>query len=321
MRALTLHRPGLPGGLVVRETPTPAPGPGQIAIDVEVSGLGMIDALWASGAMPADPGFVPGLEVSGTVRALGDGVDAPLPGTRVAAILPSAGGLAEVVCAPAALVAPIPAGLTAELAAVVPVNTVTMHLALTTVARGVEGADVLVHAGVGGLGSSAGQLARLLGARSVRAVVGTPAKADRARELGYDDVVLRDELDRVPDASVDVVVDPVGGPATASAPRMLRSGGRLLRLGNASQAPDVPISSLDHWLRNVSTVGFNVGAWLADHPAAGTSSLAWALESVASGRLRVDLAEVGGTADVDRLLGDLVAGRAVGKLAVDLRRR
>ena len=103
--------------------------------------------------MPSNPDFVPGLEVSGTVRALGEGVNHLAEGQLVAAILPAAGGFAEVVCTPATLVAPIPQKLDHDLAAVVPINTVTAHLSLTTVARLAESESLLVNAGVGGLGS------------------------------------------------------------------------------------------------------------------------------------------------------------------------
>jgi len=123
------------GGLQYVQKPEPTPEPGQVSITVHTAGLGLIDALWTIGAMPSNPDFVPGLEVSGTVRALGEGVNHLAEGQLVAAILPAAGGFAEVVCTPATLVAPIPQKLDHDLAAVVPINTVTAHLALTTVAR------------------------------------------------------------------------------------------------------------------------------------------------------------------------------------------
>jgi len=135
MRALVLTHHQSFDGLVLSELAAPQPGAGQVSIDVEYAGVGLIDALWVTGAMPSGPGFVPGLEVSGTVRSLGEGVGNFDVGQQVAAILPAAGGFADVACAPAALVSPIPAGLRVDLAAVVSVNTVTAHLALTTVAR------------------------------------------------------------------------------------------------------------------------------------------------------------------------------------------
>ena len=99
----------------------------------------------------------------------------------------------------------------------------------------------------------------------------------------------------------------------------MRSGGRLLRVGNASQAPDVPVSSIDHWLQNKTTAGFNVGAWLAAHPEAGTDSLEWALTAVARGDIRVDLTETAEFPRVTDLLAALEQGRTTGKVAIRIR--
>ena len=237
----------------------------------------------------------------------------------MAAILPAAGGFAEIVCAPAALVAAIPDGVDTDVAAVVPINTVTAHLALTTVARFTPGESLLVHAGVGGLGSQFAQVAKALGAGRIDAVVGTAAKQETAAALGYDHAYLRSDLTAVPEDTYDIVVDPVGGEATRTAFGLMRSGGRLLRVGNASQAPDVPVSSIDHWLQNKTTAGFNVGAWLAAHPKAGTDSLAWALTAVARGDIRVDLTETAEFPRVTDLLAALEQGRTTGKVAIRIR--
>ena len=304
------------GGLQYVQKPEPTPEPGQVSITVHAAGLGLIDALWTIGAMPSNPDFVPGLEVSGTVRALGEGVNHLAEGQLVAAILPAAGGFAEVVCTPATLVAPIPQKLDHDLAAVVPINTVTAHLALTTVARLAEGESLLVNAGVGGLGSQFQQVAQALGAGPCDAVVGTPEKQALALECGYRTAYLRSELRDIPDGTYDIVVDPVGGDATTQGFRVLRSGGRLVRVGNASQAPDVEIGTLALWLENKTAAGFNVGAWLAEHPADGTDSLAWSLEAVARGDVRVDLTAVGGHEQLPQFLEALERGETTGKLAV-----
>lgn len=316
MRALVLTHHQRFDGLNLSDRAVPQPGPGQVSIDVEYAGIGLIDALWVSGAMPSDVGFVPGLEVSGTVRALGNDVSSFAVDQRVAAILPAAGGFAQVACAQATLVAAIPQGLSMDLAAVVPVNTVTAHLALTTVARFSAGENVLIHAGVGGLGSQFAQVAQALGAGRIDAVVGSPAKQDTARELGYHHSYLRSQLATVQADTYDVVVDPVGGAATEGGFRVLRAGGRLVRVGNASQAPDVALSSMAHWLENKTTAGFNVGGWLAEHPQQGAASLQWALESAARGDIRVDLTRVGGPDQISDLLATLERGDTTGKLAL-----
>lgn len=319
MRALAVTGNGSTQSLVLTELPIPRPAAGEITIDVDAAGIGLIDAFWATGFMPHRDGLVPGLEVAGTVREAGDGVADFVPGQRIAAILPDAGGFAEVARASAALCAPIPDDMTSEQAAIVPVNTVTAHLALTTVARFSKGESVLVHAAVGGLGSQFGQIARRLGAQRVDAVVGSAAKRDMARHLGYDNTYLRNNLSRIPQATYDIVVDSVGGEATATAFRALRAGGRLIRVGNASQAPDVQLSSLAHWFENKTTAGFNVGGWLRAYPGQGTESLLWALDAVAAGDIRVPLT---GTAPLDEcntLLEPLLRGDTTGKLALNVR--
>lgn len=316
MHALIVQGHDRFNGLRLTDLSAPSPDSGEVTIDVEVAGLGLIDALWVTGAMPCDVGFVPGLEVAGTIRELGEGVSGFAVGQRVAAILPGAGGFAEVARTPAALVAGLPPSLSTDQAAVVPINTVTAHLALMTVARFSPGETMLVHAGVGGLGSQFAQVGRTLGASRVDAVVGTPAKQDTARSLGYDDSYLRSDLASIPENSYDIVVDPVGGDASEVGFRALRSGGRLVRVGNASQAPDGAISSLAHWLENKTTVGFNVGAWLGAHPEQGTASLRWALDAVARGEVRVDLTRVGDPEQVADLLASLEEGITTGKLAI-----
>ncbi|QIM15361.1 zinc-binding dehydrogenase [Leucobacter insecticola] len=298
------------------ELATPRPGPGQLSIDVDFAGLGLIDAFWTSGVMPSGPEFVPGLEASGTVRELGEGVTEFAVGDPVAAILLGAGGFAEVVCVPAAHVAAVPEGLGMEMAAVVAINTVTAHLALTRSARFSPSDSMLVQAGVGGLGSQFARVALALGITELDAVVGTEAKRALAQDLGYRRIYLRDEIDNIPAGAYDLVVDPVGGVATEIGFRALRSGGRLVRVGNASQAPDVPLSSLAHWLENKTTTGFNVGAWLSAYPEQCAPSLQWSLAAAARGDVRVDLTRVGTPEELPEMLASLERGETTGKLAV-----
>ncbi len=318
MYAFAVTRHDRFAGLSLTEKPVPKPAPKEVSIDVHAAGLGLIDAFWVTGAMPTQPGFVPGLEVAGTVREIGAEVTGLTAGDKVAAILPGAGGFAEIACTPAKLVAHVPAGLSLDVAAVVPINTVTAHLGLTTVARLAPGEALLVHAGVGGLGSQFGQVARALGAARVDAVVGSAEKQETARRLGYDHAYLRGDLTSIPAETYDIVIDPVGGEATESAFRTLRSGGRLVRVGNASQAPDVRLSSIAHWLENKTTTGFNVGAWLAGNPGHGTESLRWALDAVAGGDVRVELTATGGPDQLTEMLAALERGETTGKLALRL---
>lgn len=317
MQALTVVRDNDSTHLALSEVATPRPQANEVAIQVKSAGIGLIDAFWGTGVMPQHEGFIPGLEVAGIISALGSEVTDFTLGQKVAALLPAAGGFAEVVCAQTSLVAPLDDGMDFAQASVVPINSVTAHLALTTVARLSAGESVLVHAATGGLGSQFGQIARLLGATHVAAVVGTEEKAQLAVTLGFDSTYLREDLSAIPRDTFDLVIDPVGGAATSTAFEKLRAGGRLIRVGNASQAPDVMLSSMAHWLENKTTAGFNVGAWLATHPQQGTTSLQWCLDAVASGVIQVPVTATGGFDQHQQFCAALLAGKTTGKLVFE----
>lgn len=318
MHAYTIQRQDGFDGLERTELPTPKPGPGEISFDVAAAGLGLIDAFWVSGVFPQNIGFIPGIEASGTVRAIGGGITGFEVGDRVAALLMAGGGVAEVATVPAALAAKVPDAVGLDLASVVPINTVTAHLALTIVGRLEEGESVLVHAGMGGLGSQFGTVAKALGAGRVDAVVGTPEKAERALAAGFDRAFLRDELASIPDAGYDIVVDPVGGEAAEQAFRLLRDAGRVIAVGNASQAAPVMRSNMDHWFGNKTTAGFNIGGWIGAHPddPRASQSLAWALNALAAGDIRVELSRIDGPEELPQMLAELERGATTGKLAV-----
>jgi NADPH:quinone reductase len=182
VRALVIPRFGDAEVLTVAEVPTPEPGPGEVAIDVAFVGVNYAEVLYRRGVVDVPLPFVPGIEVAGHVRALGDGVDRRDLGVGqpVAALtIVNSGGYAEVVVTDARLVAPLPADadrrLLARLAGA-PSNTTTAMLVLEQVARLRRGERVLVHAAAGGVGSQLGQAARLLGAGQVVGSVGSPAK-------------------------------------------------------------------------------------------------------------------------------------------------
>src|SRR5690242_8077028 len=190
MRALVFDRPAPDASATrVAELPVPEPGPGQIAVDVARAGVNFIDVM----ARRGDPGyapqwpFVPGLEIAGTVRALGPGVEGPAPGTRVAAFV-GGGGLAEVALAPAALVAEVPKGVDLARAAAAGGALTTAALLLEHVARVREGEVVLVHSAGGGVGQALAQLAPLAGAARIVGTVGRPERVASARAAGYDAV-------------------------------------------------------------------------------------------------------------------------------------
>lgn len=314
MKAVQITNYEGPQGLRYTETEAPQPRAGQVSLDVEYAGANYVEALFAGGLVPNPLPWVPGIEVSGRVRDLGEGVSGLAPGERIAALtINEGGGYGQIAVTHAGLVAPLPAGMEPTTAAAVPSNTTTALIVLERVARLVPGEHVLVHAAAGGLGSQFGQIARLLGAARVVGVVGGENKRRAALDLGYDEVWLRDELTDQPPAQFDVIADPVSGPGRQTSLGLLRLGGRLLAVGDAAQAGDQPVSSNALWFGGIGVLGFNLGALSAADPHLVGAYLRRALALAASGEVTVHVAETAPIQDAPRVLAALRRASTVGK--------
>ncbi|MGW1838499.1 quinone oxidoreductase family protein [Streptomyces sp. BBFR2] len=287
MTAVTIPEFGEAGVLRTVTMAAPEPGPGEVTVDVAFAGANFAEILYRRGVVDVPLPFVPGIEVAGRIRAVGEGVEGLSAGQPVAALtIVGSGGYAEVAVVPADLVAPLDGlGIGLDAAAALPSNSTTAFLVLDRVARIEPGESVLVHAAAGGVGSQLGQAARLLGAGRVVGTVGSEAKIGTARSFGYDEVVLRDE---VADAGeFDIVVDMVGGPARRGSLDRLAPMGRLVVMGNASGAADVGIPANELWFTNKTVSGFNLAAFAAAFPAETGRALRRAVAAAAAGDLRV----------------------------------
>ncbi|MEU9873504.1 zinc-binding dehydrogenase [Actinomadura sp. NPDC048021] len=296
MRAVTIPEFGSADVLRQAEVSIPEPGPGQVSIDVAYAGANFAEVLYRRGVVNVPLPFVPGIEVSGHVRAVGPDVEGLRRGQPVAALtIVDSGGYAEVAVTSADLVAPLDGlDLGLDVAAAVPSNGATAFLVLDRVARIEPGETVLVHAAAGGVGSQLGQAARLLGAGRVAGTVGGPAKIETARGFGYDDVVLRDALPGevaglTGGRGFDIVVDMVGGPARRASLDALAPMGRMVVMGNASGADDVGMSANELWFANKTVSGFNLAAFAGVAPADAGRALRRAVAAAASGDLRVQV--------------------------------
>ncbi|MWA02285.1 zinc-binding dehydrogenase [Actinomadura sp. LD22] len=325
MKAVAIPAFGGAEVLRVDEFEVPEPGPGQVSIDVAYAGANFAEVLYRRGVVDVPLPFVPGIEVSGHVRAVGPEVEGLRPGQPVAALtIVDGGGYAEVVVTSADLVAPLDGlDLGLDIAAAIPSNSTTAFLVLDRAARIEPGETVLVHAAAGGVGSQLGQAARLLGAGRVAGTVGGPAKIGTARGFGYDDVVLRDELpDRVAALTggrgFDIVVDMVGGPARRTSLDALAPMGRMIVMGNASGADDVGVSANELWFANKSVAGFNLAAFSGAFPADAGRALRRAVAAAASGDLRLQVEELplDQAAEAHRRIE---SGATTGKLVLALR--
>ncbi|MEV6568710.1 quinone oxidoreductase family protein [Streptomyces kronopolitis] len=287
MKAVTIPEFGAAEVLRVERMPIPEPGPGQVAIDVAYAGANFAEVLYRRGVVDVPLPFVPGIEVSGRIRALGEGVTDLRVGQPVAALtIVDSGGYAEVALAPADLVAPLDGlDLGLGVAAALPSNSTTAFLVLDRVARIEPGDRVLVHAAAGGVGSQLGQAARLLGAGHVVGTVGSRAKIETAERFGYDEVILRDHIADA--GEFDIVVDMVGGPSRTAGLDRLAPMGRLVVMGNASGADDVGIPANHLWFTNKTVSGFNLAAFSAAFPREAGQALRRAVRAAAQGTLRV----------------------------------
>jgi putative PIG3 family NAD(P)H quinone oxidoreductase len=235
MRAITIREPGGPEVLEWGEVPDPECGPGEVLIEVVASAVNRADLLQRQGHYPPPPGAsdILGLECSGIVREVGEGVTGWARGDEVCALL-AGGGYAERVAVPAGQVLPRPAGVELATAAALPEVTCTVWSNVFLLAGLRRGERFLVHGGAGGIGTMAIQLAARAGAE-VFATAGSPAKVDLCRELGAHAAIDYREQDFVEVVTAaggaDVVLDNMGAAYLARNLAALRTGGRLVVIG------------------------------------------------------------------------------------------
>jgi putative PIG3 family NAD(P)H quinone oxidoreductase len=232
MHAITIREPGGPEVLEWSEVPDPTPGPGEVLLDVAATAVNRADLLQRQGYYPPPPGAsdILGLECSGTVAAVGDGVTGWQVGDEVCALL-AGGGYAEQVVVPAAQLLPLPQSVDLITAASLPEVACTVWSNVVMLAGLTDGETFLVHGGAGGIGTHAIQVAKALGAR-VAVTAGSDDRLARCAELGADITVNYREQDFVAEVkSADVVLDNMGAKYLARNVDVLNTGGRLVVIG------------------------------------------------------------------------------------------
>lgn len=285
MRALVVTEHDVPPAIM--DIPKPQPGPGDWLIKVTACGLNFADLLMVKGSYQGTPAlpFALGLEVSGRVVALGQNAAPVQIGQRVAAYVQS-GGLAEFVSVPSHRCLPLPDTMDDATAAGFQIAYGTSHLALEQRARLHPGETLAVLGAAGGVGLTAVEIGRAMGARVI-AVARSKDKLKVATAAGADEVLLdtcdlRMTLRGL--GGIDVLYDPVGGPAAEAAARALKPLGRHLVIGFASGG--VPPVKLNHLMvKNIDVLGVNWGGYLQFAPAALTQSLRTLVGWHSEGRL------------------------------------
>lgn len=234
MRAVIQNSIGGPEVLFVAEQPDPSPGPGEVLVRVKAAGINPVDGAVRGGFYPllGEPPFILGWDISGTVTALGGGVTTFKVGDDVFGMprFPKqAGAYAELAAVPAGEIAAKPAAIDHAHAAALPLAGLTAWQGLVRHGHLQAGQRVLIHAGAGGVGHLAVQIAKARGAHVIATV--SPDKLDFVRSLGADDVVDYTKGNFTEQVhNVDLVLDAIGGDHVDESLKVLRDGGVLVSL-------------------------------------------------------------------------------------------
>ena len=325
MRALRVHRIGDPAEVLQLDSDVAVPQParGQVRIRVDAAALNFADDLICRGKYQEKPSlpFTPGLEVSGEVVAAGSETTIA-PGTRVMAFaaLPH-GGLAEEALAHEVMTFPLPEGFPANQAAAMLVTYQTSYVALHRRAHLRPSEVLLVHAGAGGVGSSAIQLGKAAGAMVI-ATAGGAEKVSICRDLGADKVIDYRNEDFVAEVNAwtdgrgaDVIYDPVGGDTFDRSRKCIAWEGRILVIGFASGR--IPEAPANHALvKNYSILGVHYARYSLMNPEYLREVHASLMELHAQGKVPPLMRQEVSLEDVPGALGSLVSGGTVGKVVV-----
>lgn len=323
MRALVCREFGPPEALAVGELPEPKPSAGEVLIDVEAAGISFADTLMIRDlhqnkhALP----FAAGMEVAGTIAALGEGVKNLALGDRVMALVYD-GGHAERAVAPAAETFRIPDSMTAKTAAAMCAAYLTSYGALIAQARTQPGEKVLVLGAAGGVGLAAVEIAKALGAEVIAAASSAEklavAKAHGADHgVNYAEADLRKAVLDLAGDGVNVVYDPVAGDLYEPAFRSLDWGGRYLTIGYAGGAiPKIPANQL--LVKNRSALGFALFYYRKRRPDLLAEFAAALMRWFEEGKLNPEISALYSLETGAEAMRQIMDRKASGRLVIEL---
>ncbi len=325
MKAVLCKGWGKAEDLVFEDVAGPIPNEGEVRIGIYACGLNFADTLIIGGHYQVKPPFPfsPGLEIAGEVLEVGSGVETFKPGDRVAAIC-GYGGFAEEVCVEAAAVFPIPQSIDYVTAAGFSVAYGTSHVALTQRGNLKAGEVLLVHGAAGGVGLTAVEIGKLLGA-TVIATASSPAKLELVASYGADHLINYKEenfCDRVKEITngrgADVIFDPVGGDVFDQSLRCINWEGRILAIGFAAgRIPKLPVNLA--LVKNFSVVGFYWGGYMQRKPSVITDSLAVLFKWHAADKLKPHISHTYPLEQAVEALYTLIKRKATGKVVLTMR--
>lgn len=322
MRALICDRADGYENLRLGERDVPQPQAGEILVAVKAAGLNFADSLMSAGKYQVKPAlpFVPGLELAGIVAAIGSGVGNLALGDRVMAVVDHGAFASHAICK-AGDVFPMPVGLDFAEAAGFPIAYGTSYGALVWKARLAAGETLLVHGAAGGVGLTAVEIGKALGARVI-ASAGGADKCAVAKSHGADEIVdyknedIRERVKALTGgAGVDVVYDPVGGDVFEASLRAVKWGARLVVIGFAGgRVQQVPANIL--LVKNVDVQGFYWGSYRRERPDLLAESFRALSTMLEKGQLRPHISEALPLDSWRQGFDALVTRRSTGKVVL-----
>ena len=319
MRAMQITAYNTP--LSLQDVPMPAPEAGEVLVKVETCGLNFADLLSIKGTYQEKPAlpYAPGMELAGEITALGAGVDHLAVGQRIAAYT-GQGGLGEYVAIPAEICVPIPDEMNAVDAAAFLIAYGTSHVGLDYKAQLKPGERLLVLGASGGVGLTAVELGKLMGAEVIACARGAD-KLEICRKAGADHLI-NSETDDIREivkslGGADVVYDPIGGDQFKAAMRACNPEARILPLGFASgEVPQIPANIL--LVKNLTVLGLYWGGYARINPSVLTDSFKTLFDWYVAGKVKPHVSHVLPLDQANEALELLRGRKATGKVVVQV---
>ena len=310
--------------LVIKDIPTPEVKAAHVLIRVHASAMNFADSLIVQGKYQVKPPlpFSPGLECAGVIEAIGEGVTSCKVGDRVMAVL-DWGGFADYALAHENDVFPIADRLDFKTAAAIPVAYGTSHHALSVKAKLQKGETLVVHGAAGGVGLTAVEIGKHMGA-TVIASAGGPEKLAICKNYGADHLIdyreggVREKIKDLTDGlGAHVAYDPVGGDLFTETLRSTRQDGRILIVGFASgDIPQIPANIM--MVKNITCIGYHWGAYRTLDPASLRASFAELMGWIDAGSLKPHVSMSFRLDQIHEAFEALLARKSTGKIVIEI---
>ena len=324
MKAVLCNELGGPGNLVLGEIDPPRPGPEEVRVRVRAAGLNFADTLQIAGKYQSrlSPPFVPGMEVAGEILEIGSDVKRPLKvGQRIMAFMRGGGAFAEEACVHGDWLVPVPHGMDDVTAAGFPTVYGTSNFALKHRGQLKAGETLVVLGAAGGVGLTAVEIGKQMGARVI-AAAGGPEKCQVTLDHGADFAIdyktesIRDRVREFTDGvGADVVYDAVGGDAFDQAIRAVNWEARMLIIGFAAgRIQQVPANLI--LVKNIAVMGVVYGAQTERDPAFGASFVQDAADLFRQGKVKPHIGKVFPLAEASAAFQGLLSRAYAGKIVL-----